>query len=277
MTVHLTSPTTAARPTASAVAPRRLPVLAAGVVELGLIAALYVGYSAGRTLADNDLGLATGHALRIARLEQLTHVHIEASWVSWLSEHLVLAVAASYWYSVAHYAVTGAVMLLLWWRRRAVYVRERRTLVLASVVALAVYITIPVAPPRLLAGYGDVLALTAPWGWWSSHASAPAGLGYLTNELAAMPSLHVGWAVWVALVVWRAVPRAWVRVLAVAYPLTTSMVVIATGNHWVLDVLAGAGLMLLADLVVMRLAPRVQAALLARIGSHRESSASINR
>ena len=57
------------------------------------------------------------------------------------------------------------------------------------------------APPRMLPGYVDVLATTSVHGWWGSDASAPKGLGGLTNELAAMPSLHVGWALWCAWVV----------------------------------------------------------------------------
>ena len=88
--------------------------------------------------------------------------------------------------------------------------------------------------------YVDTLALVSQYGWWSSHASAPAGMGGLTNELAAMPSLHVGWAVWVAVVAWNSGKRTY-RLAGVGYALGTSFVVLGTGNHWTLDVLAGAG------------------------------------
>ena len=220
-----------------------------GARELLLVALLYVGYSAGRLLADDDLASARDRALDLLALEGLLGLDPEWAWSSWLASHHALAVAASYWYSVGHYTVTPAVLLWLWWRRPSAYARERWTLVAASVVALVVYVAVPVAPPRLV-GYVDVLASTAAAGWWSEHASAPAGLGHLTNELAAMPSLHVGWACWVALVVWRLTRRPWARLLSLAHPVITSLVVVATANHWLVDVLAGAVLVLAVDLAV---------------------------
>ena len=95
------------------------------------------------------------------------------------------------------------------------------------------------APPRFVEGYTDVLALHSGVGWWGADASAPRGLGDLTNELAAFPSLHAGWALWVALVLASAgVGRAW-RVAGFVYALTTAFVVVGTGNHWLLDVVGG--------------------------------------
>ena len=102
------------------------------------------------------------------------------------------------------------------------------------------------APPRMLPGFVDTLASTASLGWWGSDASAPRGLGDLTNQLAAMPSLHVGWAVWV--------PgsstggsRRWVRLLGVAYPVGTTLVVVSTANHYLLDAVAGAAVVAVAS------------------------------
>jgi O-antigen ligase len=102
------------------------------------------------------------------------------------------------------------------------------------------------APPRMLPGFVDTLAMTANAGWWGDDASAPRGLGELTNQLAAMPSLHVGWAVWVAWVVVRLTKRRWLRVLGVAYPVMTTLVVVATANHYLLDAVAGAAVVALA-------------------------------
>jgi hypothetical protein len=98
-------------------------------------------------------------------------------------------------------------------------------------------------------GYVDTLARYSDVGWWSTHASAPAGLGRFTNELAAMPSLHVGWAVWVAWALYPLVSKPW-RLTAIAYAAGTSVVVVATGNHWVLDVLVGAVVLPVARAVV---------------------------
>ena len=105
------------------------------------------------------------------------------------------------------------------------------------------YLLLPTAPPRLFGGYADVLALTSGDGWWGGDASAPKGLGGLTNQLAAFPSLHAGWALWVALVLQQYAPRnrwgTWMRVGGWAHATITGLVVIGTGNHWVVDVLIG--------------------------------------
>ena len=90
------------------------------------------------------------------------------------------------------------------------------------------------------------MAKYAHYGWWSTAASAPRGFGGDTNQYAAMPSLHVGWAVWCG---WQLVQygeHRITRVLGVLYPLVLSIVVIATANHYLLDVLAGVAVLLLA-------------------------------
>ena len=132
-------------------------------------------------------------------------------------------------------------LAFLFFHRRTDYARARNAIVIGTAIGLVGYMLLPTAPPRLMDGgqYVDVLRETASYGWWSSHASAPAGLGHLTNELAAMPSLHVGWTVWVAWALWKHVGRVG-RVLVVLYGLGTTFVVVATGNHWVLDAVAGA-------------------------------------
>ncbi|MCY7374266.1 MAG: phosphatase PAP2 family protein, partial [Spirochaetaceae bacterium] len=92
------------------------------------------------------------------------------------------------------------------------------------------YSLLPMAPPRMLPGYVDTLADTSDQGWWGSNASAPRGLGGLTNELPAMPSLHVGWALWCTWVVFLCCRRRSVRILAVAYTAGTTVVVVAYGR-----------------------------------------------
>ena len=114
---------------------------------------------------------------------------------------------------------------------------------IGTIIALVAYLLLPTAPPRLFGGYADVLALTSGDGWWGGDASAPKGLGGLTNQLAAFPSLHAGWALWVALVLQRFAPEnrrgRWMRIGGWAHAFITGLVVIGTGNHWVADVLIG--------------------------------------
>jgi hypothetical protein len=208
--------------------------------ELCLLGGLYLAYSLSRVLAANDLPAARERARSLVDVERTFHIDVE-SWLNHATADIGwLALPMDYWYSVLHYVVTPAVLVWLYLRHRTGYPRARNALVITSGLGLIGYLISPTAPPRLMEGssYTDTLALYAHAGWWNDHASAPAGLGGLTNELAAMPSLHVGWAVWVAWVLFSRV-RGFPRLLAVLYPLATAVVVVGTGNHWVVDCAVG--------------------------------------
>ena len=224
-----------------------------GLREVMLLAALWIGYSASRMLADHDLRAARQRATDVLDVERLLHLNLEAGLNSALSAVPSIAVPMSFWYASLHYLVTPAVLAFIFWKHRTDYRQARNGLVIGSAIGLAAYVLIPTAPPRLMGGgYVDTLAQSAAYGWWSGHASAPAGLGGLTNELAAMPSLHVGWTVWVAWAMWRYVGRTG-HVLSVLYVAGTTLVVIATGNHWLLDAAMGALVVAIGIAVASRL------------------------
>ncbi|MFT4263788.1 MAG: phosphatase PAP2 family protein [Nocardioides sp.] len=209
------------------------------VRELVLVVTLYAGYTVSRTLADGHLAPALERAGRIVDVERSWHLAVEP-WLNTLFvEHRVLGILGDYWYASAHYVVTVALIVWLFVRRPALYVHARRALVAATVVALAFYLTSPTAPPRMGFGFTDVMSLHATAGWWGADASAPRGLGGLTNELAAFPSMHAGWALWAALAVRTTLCHPLARAATFLYPLTTAVVVLGTGNHWTLDVLVG--------------------------------------
>ena len=213
--------------------------------EVGLLALLYVGYSLARLVGDATLPTAVAHARDLLAVEQLLHLDVEDSFNSALQAVPALAVAASYWYSVLHYVVTPLVLVWAYRSHPPHYRRARDTLVIASAVGLVGFTLVPMAPPRMLPGFVDTLASTAHAGWWGGDASAPRGLGELTNQLAAMPSLHIAWATWVALQVLACTRVRWARVAAVAHVVLTTVVVVVTANHFVLDVVAGACLAVL--------------------------------
>jgi hypothetical protein len=108
--------------------------------------------------------------------------------------------------------------------------------VLTNVIGFAVFWLYPVAPPRMLAGAGfvDVVAVTHSWGAWHSGALASSA-----NELAAMPSLHIAWALWSSAAMWLIAKRSPLRILAVVYPIVTLVAVLGTANHFFFDVLGG--------------------------------------
>jgi hypothetical protein len=203
------------------------------------MAGLYLAYTLSRLVAADDFGAARLRAEHIVDLESALHLDIE-HWLNHVTSHTAwLAVPMDYWYCALHYLVTPAVLGWIYLRRPAAYARVRNALVASTGIGLLGFLTTPTAPPRLTGGpYADTLAQYAHFGWWAEHASAPSGLGGLTNELAAMPSLHVGWAVWVAwaLCATAGFRRRW---LVCLYPLGTAVVVVGTGNHWVLDAVMG--------------------------------------
>src|SRR3954451_15419476 len=217
-----------------------------GVREIALIGVLYILYCMTRTLADGALAPAQDRAGDLQSLERVLHLDWEQPINDWFVGHPWAAIPACYWYAAAHYVVTLFVLVWLYRKGPTHYTPARWALVVSCMIALACYLLLPTAPPRMLNGYTDVLSLHAGDGWWSTDASAPKGMGSLTNELAAFPSLHAGWALWVALVVRRSTRRYWARGLAWAHALITAVVVIGTGNHWLLDVAAGWALVIVA-------------------------------
>jgi hypothetical protein len=222
--------------------------------EVALLAVLYVGYSAARMLGDADVAGAVAHAEDLLRLESALHLDVERWANRALQDVPLLALLASYWYAALHYLVTPAVLVTAYRRAPHRYRQVRSTLVAGSALGLVGFTLLPMAPPRMLPGYVDTLATTAGSGWWGTDASAPKGLGGLTNELAAMPSLHVGWALWCAWVVLLLSRTTWVRGLAVTYAAGTVLVVVATANHYLLDAVAGAAVMVAGHQLAQRAA-----------------------
>ena len=211
----------------------------AGLVELALILGLYVGYSLTRLVADDALAPALHRAHDLLRLERWLGLDLEA-WLNRLFvDHSWLGLAGSFYYATAHYLVTGIALIWLWRRGPAAYLPARRALILATVFALVLYVLLPMAPPRMIDGYVDVLQLSSAHGWWGGEASAPRGLGGYTNQLAAFPSMHAGWALWVAWVVQREARSKVLRALAWTHALVTTLVIVGTGNHWLLDAVVG--------------------------------------
>jgi len=200
--------------------------------ELALVVALYSLYSIMRSASPDRRSLAMGHADSIERAERALGINIESGLNALFVRHQWLADAGSYWYQTLH--MLAVVVLLVWmWRRRAYAYKTMRTaLALVMLGGLTTYWLYPLAPPRF-ALTGAVDTMTAhPVLFWGDNVTG------LANLYAAMPSLHVAWAVWCAITVVLLNRSAW-RHLAWLYPLTTTFVVLGTANHYLLDAVAG--------------------------------------
>jgi hypothetical protein len=203
------------------------------VEALALLWLLWV-YEAVTNFAPLRLHAAVAHAEGLLHAEQALHLDPEQALDTWLAGQHTLGVILSDYYDNAHFVVTLGLLGWLWWRRADIYRPLRNSLVLVNLLAFVVFWLYPVAPPRMLGGFIDIVE--------SSHAFGSFHSGSLAShadELAAMPSLHIAWAVWCSLALWRMSPRRWVRGLAILYPCVTAFAVIATGNHFVLDLVGG--------------------------------------
>lgn len=207
--------------------------------ELAQVLGAFLLYNLGRMLAAQDLGQADAHADRILDAQRWLHLPTEASLQVWALGHDWLIDLANRYYVSVHFPLTIAVLVWLYRYRRPAYHWAKRALLAATGAALVFHVLVPVTPPRLLGSLGMVD--TGHAGGISIY-HAPV-LGSMSNEYAAMPSLHVGWALLIAVVLIAASRTPW-RWLWLLHPLATLFVVVSTANHYWLDGLAGSVLVL---------------------------------
>jgi membrane-associated phospholipid phosphatase len=204
--------------------------------ELIIVVLLIKVYDLIRSLAAVRAAPAHRHGAQTLNLERALHLNWELTLNRWLTDHQPLAVFAVYWYQFAHIGVTLAVLVWCYIAGPRLYRPVRNALVITNLTGMTVYFLLPVAPPRLLAnaGFTDTVAEA---GFGATHGGpVPA------DQYAAMPSLHLAWAVWTAYVaasLLRGRSVGPVRRLAYLYPVITGTVVVVTANHFVLDVVAG--------------------------------------
>ncbi|MFD8349857.1 phosphatase PAP2 family protein [Streptomyces coelicoflavus] len=238
--------------------------------ELPLIVLVYACYSAGRLLVRGDVDDAVDHGLALLDIEKALFLNAEHPLNRLFTSEPWIGVPADFWYASLHYLVTPAILVWLF-RSRAVRYRAARTWLMTSTfIGLIGFTLLPTCPPRLLDashGFVDTMAQYSSYGWWGGAASAPRGMGGMTNQYAAMPSLHVGWALWCGVMLWRHGGTRLAKVAAVVYPLGTTIVVMGTANHYFLDAVAGVAVMgagLLLTPFVLRTAQRLRTRLPAR-------------
>jgi hypothetical protein len=213
-------------PSGASPAVRRRPHLAP---ELLFVAAIYMAYTLGRFAAAKHSNGAFLHAADVWHAERLMRLPSEAVVQSYILSRDQLVSLANLHYQVGYVVSVVGSLVWLYIRHPEHYVWYRRFLTLVTGLGLVGHIVYPMAPPRLLTG-DNVVDTAQVFG----HAVyGPVGTG-LSNQYAAMPSLHVGWAVAVAVAVVVVLKSPW-RWLAVIHPVLTLLVVVVTGNHYWLD------------------------------------------
>jgi hypothetical protein len=209
------------------------PLSLVGRRELFLFLGAYLVYSASRYVSVGDLSTAVGHAEWIVDLQQAVGMNIEASVQKaldgtafiWLLNNLYLA---------AQLIVVPGSLIWLYRRNHELYVKLRNTILATWLIAIPIYALFPVAPPRL-AGMGMIDTITSGGGVRLDSSLTTS----FYNELAAVPSLHAGFALAVGVALAASFTNRFAKMLAWSWAPLIGLAVVATGNHFVFDIAAG--------------------------------------
>ncbi len=209
--------------------------------EVLYVIAFYVVYSFVRnagTGADN-VEQAFANARQIIRMEQFVGLYHEESIQEFFLGQRWFIQAWNVFYGSFHFVVTAAALVWCFRKRPDRYPLWRNTLAATTTLALIGYAFYPLMPPRLLpASYGYVDTLSEIGGLWSFDSRT---MKAVSNQYAAMPSLHFGWSSWCVFVLWPATAsHRWARILLAVYPVATLFAIIVTANHFWLDAAGGA-------------------------------------
>lgn len=221
------------------------------VLELAILGALFLLYNFGRLAIHGQESTARSHAALVRRVEAMMNLPSEAAIQDAIAASFPdLFTLANQYYVTLHFPVMIA--FLLWGflaRPRAEYTWARNLLVTMTFLGLAIHLVFPLAPPRMFPewGFRDTMAVWGP----SAYDGASAAVA---NQYAAMPSLHIGWALLIAIVLLRTGPRP-LALVAVLHTASTVLVVVITANHWWLDGIIAGALLALTLVAFPRPAP----------------------
>ncbi|GHK02196.1 inositol phosphorylceramide synthase [Streptomyces sp. Y2F8-2] len=209
------------------------------VRELLVVAGLFLVYKFGRQLANGHTAEAFHNAHRVWDWERALRLPGEGAVQSTLLHGDTLVRTANLYYVAVHFTATAAFLVWLYLRRPDHYLWARRVLTLVTGAALALHLTFPLAPPRMLhmTHLVDTGQLYGP----TVYGAKPA-TDSMANQFAAMPSLHYGWALMVAIGLIAATRCRW-RWLWLLHPLVTLLVIVGTANHYWLDAVVATALL----------------------------------
>ncbi|MGI8579211.1 MAG: phosphatase PAP2 family protein [Solirubrobacteraceae bacterium] len=224
------------------------------VRQVLLFAAAYMGYRIVRGMIEGQIGAASWNATQLIWVEHRLHVFVEPAVQAWATSTHWVIVVASFLYVNTHFAITFGSLLWLYSQRNKSFYFVRNMFMIAMGIALVVYLVYPTAPPRLMPewGFSDSVAT------FTGLDEQAGAVGALVNSYAAVPSMHVCFALIIGWPIVRLVRSPVLKVMWALYPFLVTFVVVATGNHYVLDALFGALTAALAALTAHRLLARAR-------------------
>ncbi|MEU0128728.1 MULTISPECIES: phosphatase PAP2 family protein [unclassified Streptomyces] len=204
--------------------------------EILLIAVSYWVYSLVRNAVPEQKAAALRNADWIWSLEHGVGLAFEETVNQAVNSVTWLIVSMNYYYATLHFVVTIGVLVWLFRRHPGRYAATRLVLFATTAVALLGYYLFPLAPPRLMNGGGfiDTVMLHQTWG-----SMASGNFKHMSNQYAAMPSMHIGWSLWCGLTICALASAPWARILGLLYPVATLVVIVATANHFWMDAVGG--------------------------------------
>jgi membrane-associated phospholipid phosphatase len=227
--------------------PRRV---VAAAREVALVVFLVLVYFGVRAVTEGRVDRAFANADLVVRIERALGIAWEGQLQGLIIGHEALVAVANWIYIYGHWPVIAVSLALLYAWRRQKYLLLRNAMIISGLIGFALFAFVPVAPPRFVEpGLLDTVTRY-------SHGYRALQPPALTNQFAAMPSLHMGWNLLVAIVLFQATNRRAVRVFAVAMPFAMAFAAVSTANHFVLDLLAGTLVVLCALALSIRLQPR---------------------
>lgn len=199
------------------------------VQELGIVMALYGTWQYVRKLAVTKSEGAIENAHTLWKVQRWMHLPSEATLQSWVIDNRPVMWFLNAYYGVAHVPAAAALLIWVFWKHRDRYPTIRATFALTIAGCIAIQAWIPMAPPRFLTELGFIDAGLK----YNMSVYGTGGHG-ISNEVAAMPSLHWAWAILVAVTVWTFGTTRW-RWIGAVHLFLTMCAVTLTANHWWLD------------------------------------------
>jgi hypothetical protein len=222
------------------------------LLEAGLVVGLLLTYMRVRQFTRGDLRAAFKNTREVMQFERWIGLPFEDNLQRALLNHPDLVRFLNHYYLWFHFPVAIGLLIWLYWRHNDHYFYIRRLTAVVTFVALVIHVAFPLAPPRMMPGFVDTMFRYGPSIYTRNTLEGAA------NQIAAMPSLHFGWAVIAAMAVVHVNRSRW-RYVAVLHPILMATAIMATANHWWVDA-AAAGVIIFCCWGVARIVARVLSA-----------------
>jgi membrane-associated phospholipid phosphatase len=237
------------------------------LAQLGIFLLADLLYETVRGVAEHNEAVPFQNARTIIGTEKSLHFFVEKSIQSWAMGHRFLIDFANFMYVNSHFVITTSALVWLYLRHNDRFYFVRNMFVCAMGFALIGYVLLPTAPPRFFPelGFVDTLAY---------YVNVKHDSGFVTlffNPYAAVPSMHVAFALLISVPAVLTVRRKVFKALWAVYPLVVAFVVVVTGNHWIMDALAGAAVAAASAILSVRVLSRIRPADWAWVPSAREA------